>query len=315
MRLINLPSIYSSAYCSYIATELCQWSVADLVKKEEQFDKSEDYATVKAIREQLGVVEILRQSTEGLSFLHGFGYIHRNLDPANFWVAKYEHSGNTIYYQIKISNFRYSKNINVNPDNSCTIAEKWFAPECAVKGNVDEGKILALSADVFVLGMYYFYVLFGGRHPFEEEGDDHLDAKTYTESICWRMQKADHKIYNWTTTNDDGYATFNSFPWDHDKLIDLYGSIWRIPAVDDYYERVDVIQTVIHQALSLIKGMMKYKTASAADAGRLTLKQVSENNFFKSKAEKRYIIDVPGQKLGLCLIFCNSSFDDEPRVE
>ena len=248
--------------------------------------------TVKEIRKQLGAVEILRQSTEGLSFLHGFGYIHRNLEPANFWVARYEHC-KEIIYQIKISDFRYSKDINVKPENSGSRTEKWFAPECAETKNT-----LKSSVDVFVLGMYYFYVVFGGHHPFMKRGDPNNSW-----AICINIQNQNHQVHTWAVTGGDNLTS--GLPWDHEVLTISHANLWQFTAG---YEPNDVSQFV-NQALCLIKKMMRYLPSE-----RLTLSQVTEDNFFKPKSDKCYEIYAPGRKPGLCLIFCNSRFRNSVRI-
>ena len=271
-------------YCSYIATELCQWSVADL------FGKNKYHETVESIRQRLGAVEILYQSVQGLSFLHGFGYIHRNLEPTNFWVAIYNENSSKPIYQIKIANFRYSKNINVLRENSGTKAEDWFAPESAIDGTVSD-----FSVDVFTTGMYFFYILFGECHPFAEETDVESNS-TNSSTIFERFQEKGHRIYKWADANDEN--AMYDMPWIYKRLKTLYLSFWR-----DTAGFVESDTNFLNDALCLIRKMMKHDPLK-----RLVLKEIPEDGFFQPKSKKYYKIYAPGQKPGLCIIFCNYDF-------
>lgn len=80
------------SYCakhSDIAIELCECSVDDVIdpeKKATAIGKKPDM--MKSILSHLLPKEILRQSTEAVSYLHdSFKILYRNLHPDNFLVA------------------------------------------------------------------------------------------------------------------------------------------------------------------------------------------------------------------------------------
>ena len=113
------------------------------------------------IRNSLGSRSILRQSTEGLAFLHGLGFVHRNLKPSNFLIAQVCTSTQRIKYVIKLTDFRMSKDLRSINDNSGTSGTQgWVAPEVLLS------ETLEMSLDNFILGCFFFFVLSGGLHPF-----------------------------------------------------------------------------------------------------------------------------------------------------
>lgn len=114
-------------------------------------------------KESLPNKEILRQSAEGVAFLHGLGYIHRRLSPSNFLIAE----PTTGKFVVKLSDFRFSRFYqdttdifqSDNPD-----LNDWTAPEC-----LEEDALLLPAVDVFILGCLFFYVMTGGRNPFGDK--------------------------------------------------------------------------------------------------------------------------------------------------
>jgi len=81
-----------------------------------------------------------------------------------------------------------SKRIENNAaENTGTYNKKgWFAPESY------DGKTLSNKVDSFILGLYYFYILSGGKHPFGKAID--------TEQVPG-IKNQGHAVYN---TNWDG---------------------------------------------------------------------------------------------------------------
>ena len=135
------------------------------------------------IKQSLGKKEILRQATKAVVFLHRFNYVHRNLKPSNFLIAK---DGDV--HLVKLSDFRMSKNLdNVNERNHSTGAERrgWIAPYQIKDGNVDT----TLAEDVFILGCFFYYVLTDGHHPFEENDTFIRDPNFHVYKDSWRGER------------------------------------------------------------------------------------------------------------------------------
>jgi len=131
--------------------------------------------------------EIFRQSLEAVSFLHGseMQMIHRNLHPNNFLISCIDPNKN--YFLVKLTDFHLSKRIENNSgENTGTYNQRgWFAPESS-----DQTKNLTNKVDSFILGLYYFYILSGGKHPFGKAID--TDQRP-------GIKNPDHDVYkpNW----------------------------------------------------------------------------------------------------------------------
>jgi len=66
------------------------------------------------------------------------------------------------YFIIKLTDFQLSRDIKEDAQNTGTLnKEGWVAPESFIpKWNLTD------KVDCFILGLYYFYVFSGGKHPF-----------------------------------------------------------------------------------------------------------------------------------------------------
>lgn len=251
------------------------------------------------VREKMGVVEILRESTEALAFLHEYGYIHRNLKPSNFRVARYNNNeGPGYFYQIKITGFKYARNyVDVIIEHSGTRRENWYPPECAKSGRILDDPP---SVDVFVLGIYYFYVLFGGIHPFGSNTNKVYNTINEYEkkNICEQIQSEDSPIYKWA---DDK----STLPWKLEELTAKYENLWGRTA--GYSEKNS--GEVVSDALNLIKRMLNWEPNR-----RILLKNVvgKDQPFFHFS--KDYEIYTKEGIPGLCLIFCQTEFKVKVRV-
>jgi len=72
---------------SYLAVEWCDYSVADIIpEKGKESPKNISEEDKESIFNSISHKEILRQSSEAVSFLHGLGMVHRNLHPDNFLI-------------------------------------------------------------------------------------------------------------------------------------------------------------------------------------------------------------------------------------
>ena len=159
--------------------ELCECSVADLIKPKKENPKKISTEMIDAVLTNLTHKEILRQSSEAVSFLHNLGIIHRNLHPDNFLISCVD--PNMGHFLVKLTDFQLSKDIQTNPENTGTKAkEGWVAPE-----SFEVKTKLTNKVDSFIMGCYYYFVLTGGKHPF---GKGVVDQRT-------GIRNKDHEVY------------------------------------------------------------------------------------------------------------------------
>jgi serine/threonine protein kinase len=109
---------------------------------------------------------ILRQSAEAVAFLHSFGIIHRNIKPNKLLFAQVAPER----YLVKLTDMKLSKNFILGPPNSMDSVDwsesdrfGWIAPEMLKFGSILDNK-----TDCFLLGYLFFYVLTGGKYPYDE---------------------------------------------------------------------------------------------------------------------------------------------------
>ena len=150
--------------CRYYAIELCRFSVASLFEGPKAKQNREI-----VINAGLSLIELLRQTTAGLDYLHSNGFIHRNIHPQNVLIAEIgggdqSSRNHKTRYMVKLSDFRCITKLEsqASVGNSLTQDEiRWIAPEME-----DLKALLTTAADIFILGCFFYYVLFEGRHPF-----------------------------------------------------------------------------------------------------------------------------------------------------
>lgn len=178
-------NIYVHLPFSYLATELCECSVADIIDQERKEIAKQNRKTLylDRILPNLPVKEIIRQSMEAVSFLHSINQIHRNLHPDNFLIFCID--PRTDHFIVKLTDFQHSKNVEKNPNDSGTLGkEGWVAPEILNNSaelekllkDQESGKIIeqiefdklksTKKTDAFIMGCYCYYLLTGGYHPF-----------------------------------------------------------------------------------------------------------------------------------------------------
>ncbi|WWC61241.1 uncharacterized protein I303_103822 [Kwoniella dejecticola CBS 10117] len=180
----------------YIALDLCQASLADLVETPDKHSElPADWDRKKA----------LSQITAGLKHLHGMKIIHRDIKPQNVLVSQ----GKDGALRMLVSDFGLARRLDQGQSSFAPTANNlagslgWRAPEC-IKGRVklNEGTVfdptstfsstcsssssiaddnatqnedkdnknhtLTKAVDLFALGCLYFWVVMSGQHPYGE---------------------------------------------------------------------------------------------------------------------------------------------------
>ncbi|KUI66040.1 Serine/threonine-protein kinase/endoribonuclease IRE1 [Cytospora mali] len=173
----------------YIALELCEASLADVVEKPSHFRALAEAGSKDPLR-------VLKQITRGLDHLHSLQIVHRDLKPQNILITMDRKSGRP---RILVSDFGLCKKLeNGQSSLGATTAHNagtvgWRAPELlhdddasstsgpmlvdansTHSGNVssnqqqgDHRRRVTRSIDIFSLGIVFFYVLTQGTHPFD----------------------------------------------------------------------------------------------------------------------------------------------------
>nr|XP_039257935.1 serine/threonine-protein kinase/endoribonuclease IRE1-like [Styela clava] len=105
-----------------------------------------------------------KQLVDGLAHIHEKKIIHRDLKPSNILVTL---DGK----HLKISDFGVSKEMRSGRTVTALTharvgTDGWRAPETYNKD------IISQKADIFSLGLVYFFMWSGGRHPFGSDPDD-----------------------------------------------------------------------------------------------------------------------------------------------
>lgn len=149
----------------YIAIESCICSVSDLYTQQNN-TRWVDTNKIDEVKKSLSPKTIIRQSTNGVEFLHSLNLVHRNLKPSNFLIAKI----NENEFIIKLSDFRTAKDLSsaeAHEHSGFRGQDGWVA---SVPPNSEGVQKSQLSEDVFILGCFYYYVLTKGSHPFDNGG-------------------------------------------------------------------------------------------------------------------------------------------------
>ncbi|ODM87742.1 Serine/threonine-protein kinase/endoribonuclease IRE1 [Orchesella cincta] len=118
-------------------------------------------------RIEISPIEVLRQSTVGLDWLHQNKIVHRDFKPENILLSQ---KMNLV--RVKISDFGLSRHIIDGKNYVCTLSnfgpQGWVAPEIllqVLEDGPNRGKF-TIESDVFALGCVYYYVLTDGKHAF-----------------------------------------------------------------------------------------------------------------------------------------------------
>ena len=173
----------------YIALELCQASLADVIQKPNAFREL-------AQAGERDMPSVLYQIANGLSHLHALRIVHRDLKPQNILV----NMGKNGKPRILVSDFGLCKKLEGGQSSfGATTAHAagttgWRAPELLidddapvptmmladpgsslhsasgsglVEGPGPHSRRVTRAIDIFSLGLVFFYVLTRGNHPFD----------------------------------------------------------------------------------------------------------------------------------------------------
>ncbi|KAK0716615.1 hypothetical protein B0T21DRAFT_386851 [Apiosordaria backusii] len=175
----------------YIALELCQASLADVITKPYQYREL-------AIAGEKHMTNVLLQIANGISHLHSLRIVHRDLKPQNILV----NMGKNGRPRILVSDFGLCKKLEGTQSSfGATTAHAagttgWRAPELLVDDDVpphahpmalaDPGssfhstsnvtgpegtpassRRVTRAIDIFSLGLVYYYMLTRGKHPYD----------------------------------------------------------------------------------------------------------------------------------------------------
>ncbi|WRT67033.1 uncharacterized protein IL334_003999 [Kwoniella shivajii] len=176
----------------YIALDLCQASLADLIETPDKYLE---------LASSLDRKKALTQITAGLKHLHGMKIIHRDIKPQNVLVLR----GKDGSLRTLVSDFGLARRLDQGQSSFAPTANNlagslgWRAPEC-IRGQVklnegvlfdpastfsssssthsnsdehlvlsgDKNNRLTKAVDLFALGCLYFWVLMSGEHPYGE---------------------------------------------------------------------------------------------------------------------------------------------------
>ncbi|CAL8069950.1 unnamed protein product [Orchesella dallaii] len=135
-----------------IALELCDSSL-------------KEWVATNTIDRLIPPVEVLRQITTGLAWLHSQNIVHRDLKPENILLVSHVN-------KVKLADFGLSRQMM---DGNSFVATSntggtpgWMAPEilvCMAEGYQNQCKF-TYASDVFSLGCVYYYVLTDGKYAF-----------------------------------------------------------------------------------------------------------------------------------------------------
>jgi serine/threonine-protein kinase len=123
-------------------------------------------------REPLGfeaIREIFRQTLDALTHVHVRKFVHCDIKPANIFVATDLYDPNLRL--VKLIDFGVAKDLSeANPTPSKRImGDPFYMPPEQTYANPQ----LDARADLYALGMTFYEVVTGGRHPFEDLFSEH----------------------------------------------------------------------------------------------------------------------------------------------
>lgn len=123
--------------------------------------------------------DVLIQIVQGLHHVHSMGFIHRDVQPSNFLIAK-----TAPHCTVKLGGFGSSK--RTEADGFYRSQSKmrgafvrgtigWMSPEIMAQlGAEGEQPILSTKSDIFSVGCVLFFYSTKGKHPFGNRGFDQI---------------------------------------------------------------------------------------------------------------------------------------------
>ena len=128
-----------------------------------------DYLQKGEVLEFSFIKEVFRQVLDGLIHVHARNFVHCDIKPANIYVA-------TDLYDpglrlIKLLDFGVARDLGSNEpvDPRRIMGDPFYMPPEQTYG----GAVLDQRADLYALGMTFFEVVTGGRHPLEDLFNSH----------------------------------------------------------------------------------------------------------------------------------------------
>lgn len=118
------------------------------------------------------VVEIFSQVLDALRYVHLRRIVHCDIKPANVFVTRDSHD--PLLRIVKVLDFGVARDLSdLSSHNTHHIMgdPRYIAPEQTIPGNYIDHR-----ADLYALGMTFFELVTGGRHPFEDLFDAHPRA-------------------------------------------------------------------------------------------------------------------------------------------
>ena len=137
----------------YIALEWCHGTLEDFVENK-HFDRG-----------GLTDIEVARQITSGLKYIHSCDVFHLDLKPSNVLITKANDTEN----RVVITDFDVSKHSEGGKSlRTFTFSgsEGWIAPEVSV---INYQYHLSSKVDIFALGCLFYYIVTRGLHPFYDQ--------------------------------------------------------------------------------------------------------------------------------------------------
>ncbi|KAI1335963.1 hypothetical protein F5Y15DRAFT_427521 [Xylariaceae sp. FL0016] len=184
-NVIRYHAMESNDNFTYIALELCQASLADIIGKPHLYPEL-------AYAGEMDLPRVLLQIASGVAHLHSMGIVHRDLKPQNVLV----NMGNNGRPRVLVSDFGLCKKLEGGHSSFKPTADHaagtlgWRAPELLLDDGSQNQPMTMTSShsdsssqlinsdavstrrhtraiDVFSLGLVFFYVLTKGQHPFD----------------------------------------------------------------------------------------------------------------------------------------------------